>query len=715
MRFFLATLLLVSVPALGQPLAYTYILEAYNCHCGADGRPINSIQLGVRLDRSLTVHTALNTIVGCGRIFLNVDGERYPYKIVLANGEDNVARLEPVDLGMKIDELEKKMKKEPKFEMLTPDLERSGKPKLIVLQGAGMTKQERALPEGSIIAQHQKGAFRYHVCMEARSDSDIDFDQLLGGPLWVEKGKPYLVGLISEVKSEKAQVCFTVTGLDNVLNKGRTELIHAYLAKLDSEEDDCGGRQVYWNGFATYAFHKLDQPSYKRINSKDKWNKSLRTALHRIREHMRDSIPAKGRSREGEPSLCVFDNDLEYAYLAFAEQASIQEQYDWAVLPRFVKAYSNVYCKRRKFSDTEFIRDITELNYRIDRIGADEIRLLYELGYDWNAFEGFVKKYFLLAQVGAIRLRYDRLMEDADLNDPCIQKLMLEELEGHEKNWARQVGVANDPHHERLMVHLADLRTTRKEYVQGRMVAFKKDRHEVQEMILELERDSCVTEPERVQLLKAASEELIDHEKEAIDYGLDVVEEVRRIIERSLGADAMGNVVTKVFRVENGVGIELTIQGGGAILDRRLHGKAGNASDTTTVYRHGYPLGGVGDTLSATIAQVFWDRICQDYASRQWNYRTENVSITGMADGVPVRSTLRFPDACRQELTAQRIVDPNEQLAYARAWSLARSIEHFGDRCGLYSLMEPTISSRTFQERGGQYRGVTLMAVMKKK
>ena len=38
-----------------------------------------------------------------------------------------------------------------------------------------------------------------------------------------------------------------------------------------------------------------------------------------------------------------------------------------------------------------------------------------------------------------------------------------------------------------------------------------------------------------------------------------------------------------------------------------------------------------------------------------------------------------------------------------------------GDRCGLYELLEPKLTAITHTERGGEYRGVTLRAVMKRR
>lgn len=706
--------LLLGSPASAQLFDHAHIIEAYNCRCGDDGQPTNSIQIGLRLDRTLTIHTALNTLAGCNRIFLNVDGDRFPYHITLANGQDNVARLEPMEIGLKINELEKKLKRVPRFEPSVPGMEVGAKVNLIILQGAGISKQMRGLPEASVVAAHKGAALRYTFRMNDRPEADMDFDRLMGGPVWIEKGKDHLLGLITRIEREEGGVRFTVTGLENILDKRRSELLHAYTAALEDTPDDCGGRKVYWNGFSSYAYQKPAKAQYRRISGKEKWNDALRTALLRIREHMRDSIPAKGKNREGEPSLCVFDNDLEYVYLAFMEQASTAEQYDWAVLPRFVKAYSNVFCKQRKFGDTEFVRDIIELNYRVDKLSGDEYRLLYELGYDWKAFEGFIKRYFMLSQVGDIRARYDELMEQqGTASDPCSQRLMLEELNAHATDWSRQVGDPNDPHHQRLLEHRRTIQTSREALITAQLAGMEVDRDNLPMVLKGIERDSCLTGPERMALTKAARDLAVDHEREALDYGIDVLEDVRMAISKSFGEDALANVVTRLFRVEDGVGVEMTIRGGGAILDKRLHGKAGQASDTTTVYRHGFPLGSVGDTLSATIAQVFWDRMCADYASRRWAYRTESVEVIGMADGVPVRSTLRFAEACRQELAAQGIKAPNAQLAYARAWSLRQQLM-LGDRCGLYGLLEPSMRAITHTERGGEYRGVTMRAVMKR-
>jgi hypothetical protein len=702
------------MPVSAQILPHTYIVEAYTCRCGADGKPTNSIQLGTRLDPSFTIHTALQPLIGCGRILLNVQGERFPVRITLANARDNVARLELIEMASNINELEKKLKKLPNYQVLGPVAE-VGKPNVVILQGAGMSMQKRGLPEAQLLPTSRGGSAEYTFRMNDRSDADIDFNRLLGGPVWVEKGKDQLAGLITGYRRLAGQVEFTVTGVENVLYKQRFMLYHAYLAEHEEELEGCGDRQVYWDGFGAYKYKTPSKAKYKRITTKDKWDVALNDALLRIREHMRDSIPTKGNNREGEPSLCVFVNDLENVYLAFAEQSTATERNNWPVLPRFVKAYSNVFCKQRKYSDAEFSRDIIELNYWMDQIGSEELRLLYELHFDWGAFEGFVKRYYLLSQVSGIRKRFDGQMEDdGNTGDPCLQLEMLEELERFAADWAKHVGGAQDAHHEQLLLHRRALATTRDAMLNARMERLGTDRDNVPELLAGIEGDSCLTSGERLRLLKVAREQAVDHEREAIDYGIDVVESVRTSIATAFGEHTLSNVMTKVFRVENGVGVEITIRGGGAILDKRLYGKTGLASDTTTVYRHGFPLGSVGDTLSATIAQVFWDRMCADYASRKWEYRTESVEVIGMADGVPVRSTLRIAEECLQELARLGVKESNAQLAYARAWSLRQHLVH-GDRCGLYDLLDPSITSRTYTERGGEYRGVTMRAVMKRK
>lgn len=48
------------------------------------------------------------------------------------------------------------------------------------------------------------------------------------------------------------------------------------------------------------------------------------------------------------------------------------------------------------------------------------------------------------------------------------------------------------------------------------------------------------------------------------------------------------------------------------------------------------------------------------------------------------------------------------------AYSLREQLM-LGDRCGLYDLLEPKLTAITHPERGGEYRGVRLRAVMKRK
>jgi hypothetical protein len=430
---------------------------------------------------------------------------------------------------------------------------------------------------------------------------------------------------------------------------------------------------------------------------------------------MADSIPTSGENQEGLPSLCVFVNDLENVYKAFAEQATETERANWPVLPRFVKAYSGVHCKRRKYSEAEFTRDIIELNFWMDQIGGDELRLLYSMGYDWMEFEGFVKRYYLLSQVSGIRRRYDGLMDDkGKTGDPCIQRAMLEELDGLVKDWSRYVGFQNDLNYAVLQQHRKTLAHKRDSLLQARLPALSTNKEDIPAVLASIDRDSCLTGNEKMRLTRVVREMAVNEEQEDLDYGIDVVEQLRSSISSAFGDDALANVMTKIFRVEGGVGVELTIRGGGAVLDKRLRPRAGDASDTTTVYRSGFPVGSVGDTLSATIAQVFWERMCEDYASRKWQYRTESVEITGMADGIPVRSALTFTEACNAAMAARGITQPNAQLAFARAWSLHDQIAA-ADRCGLFDLLNPAILFQTYEERGGDFRGVSMRAIMKRK
>ncbi len=714
MRTFVLFLAIAPLLLSAQLLPQTHVVEAYNCNCTASGKPINSIQLGVRLDRSYTVYSALSTLVGCGRILLNVDGVRFPVRITLANARDNIARLEPLEMALNIVDFEKALKKVPNYAIITPAMEAGAKPNVVILQGAAMARQKRGVMEANLQTLHKGGALRYQFNMIDRNETDIDFDRLMGGPVWIEQGKDHLFGIVTGMKRGTGAMEYTVTGVENILDKSQYVPYHSYLSTFGEAVGDCGPKQVYWDGFGTYRYRKAEEPQYDRISTNEKWNKVLRVALLRIREHMRDSIPAKGGNREGDASLCVFVNDLENVYLAFAEQATATERENWPVLPRFVKAYSSVFCKERRYTDSELTRDVMELNFWIDQIGSDELHLLYELNCDWWAFEGFVKRYYMLSQVGNIRRRYDGLMGKAqELEEPCTQRLMLDELDGLVNSWAQYVGQASDPHYGQLLQYRKTIAAKRDSLITARMEALEADTTDLVLLIQGIESDSCLTAAEKLNLLKLARNRAVEKEQMDLDYGINVVEELRTSLSKSFGEEALANVVTRVFRVQDGVGVELTIRGGGAILDKKLHGSSGQASDTTTVYRSGFPLGSVGDTLSATIAQVFWERMCEDYSSRKWAYRTESLEVVGMADGVPVRSTMRFAEECKLEIAAQRISGANAQLAYARAWSLCQHISS-GDRCGLYDILAPTIRHETYQQRGGDYRGVSMRAVMKR-
>jgi len=712
-RLLTLLLLLCSFSLNAQLLQQTHLVEAYNCSCGEAGKLVNSIQLGVRLDRTQRFFSALSTLVGCSRIVLNVDGERYPVRITMASARDNVATLEPIEMSSNIAELEKKLKKAPNYMVMAPTMELGTRSHLVVLEGAGMKKQQRTLVGSPLVARHRGGELRYVFTMEHGEKDAVIVDGLMGGPVWVGQGKEYLAGIVTGKKEVKGGFAMTVAGVENVLDKSRFQLYHSYLSEFSEElETDCGPKQMYWDGFGNYRYRSPDKPQYKRIAAEDPWERSVRTSMLRIRAHMTGEIPARGNSRDGEPSLCVFANDLENAHQAFLLQANATERDNWPVLPRFIKVYSNVYCKQRKYADTDFIRDIVELNYWMEQISGDEVKLLYELGYDWSAFEGFVKQNYMVSQVSGIRKRYDGLMSPVT-TEPCTQRLMLEELESMVKDWSRYVGVSMDPNYDKLLQYRKALAQGRDSLMAVRLVALQADQSEVQVKLDAIERDSCLSGAEKLRLTKAVRDLSVDVVKEGLDYGIDVVDQVRSSISAAFGEDALANVITRVFRVEGGVGVELTMRGGGAILNKRLRGKTDSASDTTTTYRSGFPLGSVGDTLSATIAQVFWQRMCDDYSSRKWEYRTESMAIKGMADGVPVRSRLSFSEGCMSQLAKQGIDEPNEQLAFARAWGLREQISQC-DNCGLYDLINPTIEFQTYAERDGAYRGVVIRAVMKR-
>lgn len=702
------------VRSAAQQLQQTFVVEGYNCNCA--GSPVNSVQLGVRLDRSLKVYTALSTLVGCGRILLNVDGERFPVRISLANARDNVATLEPIDLASSIPDLEKRLKKAPNYKVPGSAANPEKDLNMVVLKGADLNKEKRPIGRITLYPDQRAGFVRYRFRLANGTGKGVQYERLMGGPVWYEQGGDQLIGLVTGMLPDSTGVDLMVTGVESVLDKRQGQLYHAYLATFRSAVDaGCGPREVYWDGFETYRYRSTEKPRYDRIDAEDRWDRSLHNALLRIRAHMADSIPTSGENQEGRPSLCVFVNDLENVYKAFAEQATETERANWPVLPRFVKAYSGVHCKRRKYSEAEFTRDIIELNFWMDQIGGDELRLLYSMGFDWMEFEGFVKRYFLLSQVGGIRRRYDGLMDDRErIGDPCVQRAMLEELDGLVKDWSRHVGQVQDLNYSTLLQYRNTLALQRDGLLQAKLDSLGKDKNELQAALEAIEGDSCLTGNEKMRLTRVVREMAVDEEQEDLDYGIDVVEQLRGTISTAFGDDALANVMTKIFRVEGGVGVELTIRGGGAILDKKLRSPGGDASDTTTVYRSGFPVGSVGDTLSATIAQVFWERMCEDYASRKWQYRTESVEITGMADGIPVRSALTFTEACRAAMEARGVVEPNAQLAFARAWSLHEQIAA-ADRCGLFELLNPAILHRTFEERGGEFRGVSMRAIMKRK
>jgi hypothetical protein len=298
------------------------------------------------------------------------------------------------------------------------------------------------------------------------------------------------------------------------------------------------------------------------------------------------------------------------------------------------------------------------------------------------------------------------------MSDPCKQMMLAEEM----KEWVRVGGrfpsVGEQPAFAEVLKMQKVLVDARKALIQQRLAELSREDLDLNAVMHTIEEDQCLSEEETALLMdKLAAVKATVEEKMQIEHGMEVIQEVREQVIHDLGAEAMDNVIMKLFRVEQGVGVEMTVIGGGMVVDRKTTGRVKYASDTTSIYRKGYSLGSLGDTLATAVARIFWDRICGDYDNARAAYSPADVEITGMADAVPIRKPITYPKYCQAEIAQAGVSGANDQLAFARAWTLREQL-YQSDRCGLFNSLKPALDHHVSTQRGGRYRGIQLRVVL---
>lgn len=698
-----------------QLLKHTYILEAYGCDCSEDGdaHARKSIQLALRLDESNGLYTALNTLVGCSAYDVIIDKQRFRMTINLANAADNIAYLEPLSVGSSLRNFEKALKTVPKFGLTTGDVSVKSSPNLVILQGSKRTPQVRRLAGVMMAQKVLDGATRYQFQMPRQAESDVDIDQLVGGPVWFTDGGEALSGLIIQAKGSTKTIDIVVSAIDNAMNRKRYQMYHTFLKAIGSSSEECRDRNSYWDGVQRYGYKEPPAPEYKRINKEDNWQGALRNALLRIKEHMEGKIPTKAAT--GQPSLCFFANDLEYAYVAWVQKAGKVEQEDWLRLATFVKSYSNIYCKNQGPGRGQFDQDIITLNANLDRISEPEISLMLELGIGYNGIQDFTRENFTLSQVVAFADRCSRRLQDnVWISDLCAQRDLLAEMDEWMKAGSVFTSTRSHPSYPVIVERSKELKAIRKGMLNDKLVSMTSTGEELDGLLEELESDGCLTDVEyRAMLVHLTAANASARERLEMEHGYVLVDDISRDVKETLGQEAMNNVHMRVFRVKDGVGVEMMIAGGGSVVQRTTIKNVISASDTTSIYRKGYHLGSLGDTLATAVARHFWARICDDYADASSQFSPEALEIIGMADAVPVVRPIEYPSACAAQMSKRGLSDENERLAFARAWILSEQLFR-SDPCGIFGDLRPTLEQEVSTERGGQYRGIKLRAVVKR-
>jgi hypothetical protein len=700
----------------------TFVIEAYNCSCTGDtitqGR--NSVQLGVRLDKSTVIHTAWGTINGCRELYLNADGQRYPMRVMSINVQDGLARLEPQNIASNAMRVEELWRNAPSYIPAGKEDLDEGKPNIVVLQGPRRTRQARALANKQVSESRSGRQVLYQFDLPIKRGPSEDMDQLTGGPVWFAGKEERLLGIITKVEERKERYHVTCVPMGNALNDRLFSPWYGLADAMGPSTTGCKARGAYWNRIEDYLFRVIPTPDYLLIKQTDDWLPALRESLLRIRAHVVDSLANKGNP---EKRICAHVNDLENAALNLKvksenpeskiDKAKTEKDNLYRVLAIFIKHYSDVHCKNRKAGTKQFDKQVDILNASIELITDTELDLLLECGLPLSVVENFTREQYALKNMAVFAKRsMVELANEEKMADPCHVKGMLEDIE----QWIA-VGqlisvVREQPAYEDILKLEPLVRDARAASLQKYTVKLESRSPSLSEVLEIVSKDSCLSSSEGQEIIAHFQAKADERSRADVAHGAQLITEVRAALEKAYGKENLTHVEMKLFPAENGVGVSVSVLGGGS-RSRTSSGNSSGTADTTSLYRKGFPLGALGDDIANNIARELWSRVCKEHDRDSSNYTPVEVRILGMADGNPVRQRISMPDECKAELDRLRYNDLNKELAYARAWTLGRAMQ-WTDECGLMEQVGPRLVPVTFAEKGGPYRGVGIHLVMRR-
>lgn len=700
----------------------TYVIEAYGCSCTGDtvteGR--NSVQLGVRLDKSTVIHTALGTINGCKEIYLNADGQRYPMRVMSINEKDGLARLEPQNIASNAMRVEELWRNEPRYNSAGREDLEEGKPNIMVLQGQRRTRQVRALANKQISESGSGRQLRYQFELPIRKGPSEDMDQLTGGPVWFAGKEERLLGIITKVEERKERYHVTCMPIGNALNDRLFSPWYGLADAMGPSTTGCKARVAYWNRIEDYLFREIPPPDYHLIKQTDDWLPALRESLLRIREHMTDTL---GTKETPQKNLCAHVNDLENAALnlkvksenpeSTRDKAKTEKDNLYRVLAIFIKHYSDVHCKNRKAGTKQFDKQVDTLNASIELITDTELDLLLECGLPLSVVENFTREQYALKNMAVFAKRsMVELANEEKMADPCHVKGMLEDIQ----QWiavGQLISVVREQSAYEDILQLEPLvRDARAASLQKYTVQLESRSPSLSEVLEIVSKDSCLSSSEGLEIIAHFQANADERTRQDIEHGAQLITELRTALEKAYGKENLAHVEMKLFPADNGVGVSVSVLGGGS-RSRASSKNSSGMADTTSLYRKGFPLGALGDDIANNIARELWSRVCKEHERDSSRYTPVELRILGMADGNPVRQRIAMPDACRAEVDGLRYNDLNKELAYARAWTLGRAMQ-WTDQCGLMEQVGPRLVPVTFAEKGGPYRGVGIHLVMRR-
>jgi hypothetical protein len=688
----------------------TFVIEAYNCSCTGDtvaeGR--NSVQLGVRLDKSTVIHTALGTINGCKELYLNADGQRYPMRVMSINEQDGLARLEPQNIASNAMRVEELWRNEPRYNSAGREDLEEGKPNIMVLQGQRRTRQARALANKQISESGSGRQLRYQFELPIKKGTSEDMEQMTGGPVWFTGKEERLLGLITKVEEQKDHYRVTCIPIGSVLDTRRFRSWSGLSDGIGLSTTGCKYRLSYWNRIEGYLFREVPQPDFEPIDLDEaNWHTTLRESLLRIRAHVIDSLATKGDPKK---SLCANVNDLENA-AANRAQERIQEHNTYRVLATFIKHYSDVYCKNRKAGTKQFDRQVDSLNASIELITDTELDLLLECGLPLSVVENFTREQYALKNMAVFAKRsMVELANQEKMADPCHVKGMLEDIEQWIAVGQLITVVRQQPAYDDILKLEPLVRDARAASLQKYTVQLESRSPTLTDVLEIVSNDSCLSSSEGLEIIAHFQAKADERTRQDIEHGAQLITELRTALEKAYGKENLAHVEMKLFPADNGVGVSVSVLGGGS-RSRASSKNSSGMADTTSLYRKGFPLGALGDDIANNIARELWSRVCKEHDRDSSKYTPVELRILGMADGNPVRQRISMPDECRTEVDGLRYDDLNKELAYARAWNLRRAMMNT-DECGLMQQVAPRLVPVTFAEKGGTFRGVGLRLVM---